>query len=136
MPPAPGWWQASDGNWYAPELHPSVTEAAAPPAVELPDLADLGDLADLAELAELASSAAADTGGAVPSQPIDEPAVSENPAAGDDPGEGSVAAEAGGSISAVGGVTAGERSAPDPDEWLMKGSRSKGGKPWRRRRGS
>lgn len=21
-PPGPGWWQASDGNWYAPELHP------------------------------------------------------------------------------------------------------------------
>lgn len=23
-PPPPGWWQASDGNWYAPELHPGV----------------------------------------------------------------------------------------------------------------
>ena len=23
----PGWWIASDGKWYPPELHPSVTEA-------------------------------------------------------------------------------------------------------------
>jgi len=23
--PAPGWWVASDGNWYPPELHPDVT---------------------------------------------------------------------------------------------------------------
>lgn len=23
--PAPGWWMASDGNWYPPELHPDVT---------------------------------------------------------------------------------------------------------------
>ena len=22
IPPEPGWWQASDGKWYAPELHP------------------------------------------------------------------------------------------------------------------
>lgn len=22
--PGPGWWIASDGKWYAPELHPSV----------------------------------------------------------------------------------------------------------------
>ncbi len=27
--PAPGWWQASDGNWYAPELHPAVREEPA-----------------------------------------------------------------------------------------------------------
>ncbi len=27
--PGPGWWQASDGKWYPPELHPAVTEAAA-----------------------------------------------------------------------------------------------------------
>lgn len=25
--PAVGWWLASDGNWYPPELAPSVTEA-------------------------------------------------------------------------------------------------------------
>ena len=23
--PAPGWWMASDGNWYPPELHPDAT---------------------------------------------------------------------------------------------------------------
>jgi len=23
--PAPGWWMASDGNWYPPELHPDMT---------------------------------------------------------------------------------------------------------------
>jgi hypothetical protein len=27
----PGWWIASDGNWYPPELHPSVREAPKPP---------------------------------------------------------------------------------------------------------
>jgi hypothetical protein len=26
-----GWWIASDGNWYPPELHPSVREAPKPP---------------------------------------------------------------------------------------------------------
>jgi hypothetical protein len=27
-PEGPGWWIASDGNWYPPELHPSVTEGS------------------------------------------------------------------------------------------------------------
>ena len=27
----PGWWQASDGKWYAPELHPSYVPPAPPP---------------------------------------------------------------------------------------------------------
>ncbi len=40
----PGWWQASDGNWYAPELHPEyrpahfeswVDELTAPPGESL-----------------------------------------------------------------------------------------------------
>jgi len=26
----PGWWIASDGKWYPPELHPSAREAAKP----------------------------------------------------------------------------------------------------------
>jgi hypothetical protein len=29
-PPGPGWWMASDGHWYAPELNPS-TRTAPPP---------------------------------------------------------------------------------------------------------
>ncbi len=28
-PPGPGWWIASDGRWYPPELHPSVREGSA-----------------------------------------------------------------------------------------------------------
>ena len=33
----PGWWQASDGKWYAPELHPDYQPPAAePPAAEPP----------------------------------------------------------------------------------------------------
>ena len=24
VPPRPGWWLASDGNWYPPETHPDV----------------------------------------------------------------------------------------------------------------
>ena len=31
----PGWWQASDGKWYPPELHPSVQQPQ-PPAPEAP----------------------------------------------------------------------------------------------------
>ena len=31
-PEGPGWWIASDGKWYAPELHPSVRDDAAPRA--------------------------------------------------------------------------------------------------------
>ncbi len=30
-PEGPGWWIASDGNWYPPELHPSVREEPKPP---------------------------------------------------------------------------------------------------------
>ncbi len=26
VPPRPGWWLASDGNWYPPETHPDATE--------------------------------------------------------------------------------------------------------------
>jgi len=26
VPPRPGWWLASDGNWYPPETHPAATE--------------------------------------------------------------------------------------------------------------
>ena len=29
----PGWWIASDGKWYPPELHPSVREESATDAV-------------------------------------------------------------------------------------------------------
>jgi hypothetical protein len=25
VPPRPGWWLASDGNWYPPETHPDAT---------------------------------------------------------------------------------------------------------------
>lgn len=32
--PPPGWWQASDGNWYSPEVHPSASQPpwAVPPS--------------------------------------------------------------------------------------------------------
>ena len=30
-PPAPGWWQASDGHWYAPEAHPGYRPPSPPP---------------------------------------------------------------------------------------------------------
>ncbi len=33
MSQGPGWWQASDGRWYPPELHPSVREAQSPAPV-------------------------------------------------------------------------------------------------------
>jgi hypothetical protein len=45
VPQGEGWWQASDGKWYAPELHPDAppklppgpeTAAAAPPVVDQP----------------------------------------------------------------------------------------------------
>jgi len=29
----PGWWQASDGKWYAPELHPQAQQVQAPQPV-------------------------------------------------------------------------------------------------------
>ena len=37
-PQGPGWWQASDGKWYAPELHPDAQAAppAAPPTTPTP----------------------------------------------------------------------------------------------------
>lgn len=35
-PPAPGWWIASDGRWYPPELHPSVRQAPPLPAIGHP----------------------------------------------------------------------------------------------------
>jgi hypothetical protein len=30
--PGPGWWQASDGRWYAPDAHPRYGPPAPPPA--------------------------------------------------------------------------------------------------------
>jgi hypothetical protein len=30
IPEGPGWWQASDGRWYPPELHPSIQQAGNP----------------------------------------------------------------------------------------------------------
>lgn len=35
-PLGPGWWQASDGLWYAPEHHPDARTAAPPPAAAAP----------------------------------------------------------------------------------------------------
>ncbi len=32
VPEGPGWWQASDGKWYAPELHPNYLPAPPAPA--------------------------------------------------------------------------------------------------------
>ncbi len=57
-PEGPGWWIASDGKWYPPELHPSVREQApavtpavnaTPPAVatvpdSVPDVASMQGL--------------------------------------------------------------------------------------------
>jgi hypothetical protein len=36
QPQGEGWWQASDGRWYAPELHPSARPPASPPPGETP----------------------------------------------------------------------------------------------------
>jgi len=37
-PEGPGWWIASDGKWYPPELHPSVrTEDPAPERATVPE---------------------------------------------------------------------------------------------------
>ena len=33
VPQGPGWWQASDGKWYAPEQFPSGYPTTPPPAV-------------------------------------------------------------------------------------------------------
>lgn len=35
-PGGPGWWQASDGKWYPPELHPDATAAGFPPPTSGP----------------------------------------------------------------------------------------------------
>jgi Domain of unknown function (DUF4190) len=34
LQPGPGWWRASDGNWYAPETHPNYQPVAPPPPVQ------------------------------------------------------------------------------------------------------
>jgi hypothetical protein len=33
-PEGPGWWIASDGQWYPPELHPSVRDDSSPRTVD------------------------------------------------------------------------------------------------------
>lgn len=33
--PAPGWWLASDGNWYPPELHPDLRAPSPPEATRI-----------------------------------------------------------------------------------------------------
>ena len=40
MSQGPGWWLASDGRWYPPELHPSLTQAASAPTVPSVDPAE------------------------------------------------------------------------------------------------
>lgn len=37
---APGWWQASDGRWYPPELHPDATTVAPAPSLGAPPSLD------------------------------------------------------------------------------------------------
>ena len=32
QPPAPGWWKASDGNWYPPQQYPAGPPTVPPPA--------------------------------------------------------------------------------------------------------
>jgi hypothetical protein len=39
-PLGPDWWQASDGTWYPPELHPSM-QGAAPSPAQAPDSSSL-----------------------------------------------------------------------------------------------
>lgn len=36
LPQGEGWWQASDGKWYPPHLHPSVTPPPPPPVRSSP----------------------------------------------------------------------------------------------------
>ena len=36
QPPGPGWWLASDGRWYPPELHPDASKESAPSAWATP----------------------------------------------------------------------------------------------------
>ena len=36
MSKGPRWWQASDGNWYPPELHPGYVSARTPPPATPP----------------------------------------------------------------------------------------------------
>ena len=48
-PGGPGWWEASDGKWYRPELHPDHRPPAppfhdAPPVGPAPQVGDLSDL--------------------------------------------------------------------------------------------
>lgn len=40
QPPGEGWWKASDGNWYAPHLHPDAQGAPNPPAPAVPHAPD------------------------------------------------------------------------------------------------
>lgn len=48
----PGWWQASDGKWYAPELHPDYQPPASePPAAEPPAVAPTEPIAPMAPIA-------------------------------------------------------------------------------------
>ncbi len=47
--PAPGWWLASDGNWYAPELHPSnPVDVETQPPVLTPNLPSFGSVESFA----------------------------------------------------------------------------------------
>jgi hypothetical protein len=37
-PQGPGWWLASDGTWYPPELHPSMQGVGKKPPIPVPEL--------------------------------------------------------------------------------------------------
>jgi hypothetical protein len=57
-PLGPGWWQASDGTWHPPELHPSM-QGEAPSAAPTPDLSTLTPPAVTPSVAPAATADAA-----------------------------------------------------------------------------
>jgi hypothetical protein len=81
--PRPGWWQASDGNWYPPELHPSALPSPpVQPEWQPPAAAGHGQAGGGAPATVPAWGAAPATGPAWGAAPATGPAWGGTPASG------------------------------------------------------
>jgi hypothetical protein len=86
-PQGPGWWQASDGKWYPPELHPSAQQAPPPAEAPPPDptVAQPAEPAAVPPTDPTVAQPVAPYGDPTVAQPVGAPLAGEPPFAGAPP---------------------------------------------------
>lgn len=117
--PGPGWWLASDGNWYPPHLHPDARARAAAEAsaaasadharedTEHLGRAVVADHVARAAEADTVVRAAVAPDASDPTRAFDPTRTFDSPQAGDDPGASAGPSGPGGSIDQIVAASAG-----------------------------